>query len=79
MDKSDELIELLKDVPLEVLQEYSDIWQISIQFAKNNEISKFMKCRDKLKEISSEHPQLSKLKHDSLEILREIKLRNILK
>jgi hypothetical protein len=75
----DEVLDFIKDVPIEMIQVWAQICVILTQLAKNNRIDEWMECRKKLREMYTEYHQLSKIRvFYAKEILRELKLRQII-
>ena len=79
IDSIDNALEIIKDIPIETIQYWTEICVISIQLAKNNRIEEWMECRKKLKEICNEYPELCKIRvFYAKRILRELKIRKII-
>ncbi len=73
------VLDFLKEVPTEKIQNWAHICETLTQLGKTNRIDEWMECRKKLKEIYTEYQELSKIKVFYVkEILRELKLRQII-
>ena len=79
IDTIEDILDLIKYVPIESIQDWSKICVELTQLAKDNKVNDFSVHRQKLKEIYAEYPELSKIKiFKSIEILRELKIKHII-